>query len=416
MRVAIVFLCLLVTVCGGPVHRLSLHHILQQAQQHQQRHQSESSPNQEALQELAHVRHILEQYAKVFPPVNTPAVQPQNHQLNIPQLALPSGTPLESPPQVPPTAVWRPDQQVVPEAVSVQPMTQAPELGTEAAGPAAPNEQQPQVEPPVLGPVQPNTWAPQPGVPFLLPLPPNTQGTQPTDQPALPAQFPQMFPSYGFLPMFPSQTGTQQFPGYGMPVFFPNGYPQLSVHPAEADQTVQTGQPVQPVQPVLPAQPAVPGQQQIPQIFYMIQQPMVGPFGSASSEELQATGAMGGFGMFLPGFGSGISNPGVGAVVPGGLPAGQGVDPGAKADPALAEVPPTSGAPLLSAPQPAGPETTLSKDPAAGLSAGKPTVQSNLPQPGLTTGSEPAVLPVMSSPASNPNARSVAGAETDLYP
>ncbi|KAJ8335844.1 hypothetical protein SKAU_G00391860 [Synaphobranchus kaupii] len=430
MRTAVIFMCLVATACGGPVHRQPIHLHLQQAQEHQQRPPFENFPNREALQELARVRMILEQYAKVFPTMNVPAIQPQNPMLNIPWPVLPSGTPLVTPPQAVPTAaenpqvaLSRPDQQVVPEAVSaqpgligdppVQPMTQAPDPGAEAA---QPNEQQPQGGPPFLMPGQPNTWAPQPGVPFLLPLPPNTQGTQPAEQPGLPAQMPQVFPSYGFLPFFPSQTN-QQFPGYGMPLFFPSGYPQLPVQPAEADQTVQPSLPVQPIQPEQPLQPIVPGQQQIPQIFYMIRQPMIGPFGSASSEELQATGGMGGIGMFLPGFGSGVSAPGVSAAVPGGLPAGQGVAPGGKADPAVPEAPSTSGGPVTSPALPARLDTPLT-DAAAGPNGGKPADQSNLPQPSLSTRSQPAgsLLPAMSAPPSSPNALPVPGGEADLYP
>ncbi|KAJ8407485.1 hypothetical protein AAFF_G00273420 [Aldrovandia affinis] len=291
-----------------------------------------------------------------------------------PQQALPPGIPLETPPQVDPLGT---NQQqgvsVQPGLIGdlpVQPITQAPQPGAEVFVPAMPNEQETQAGPPVLMPVQPNTWVPQPGVPFLVPLPPNTQGTLPTDQPGLP----QMFPPYGFLPVFPSQTGNQQFPGYGLPLFFPTGFsPQL---PGQPTDTAQTAQPSLPVLPGQPAQPTQPGQQQIPQIFYMIRQPTAGPFGSASSEESQGAGTMGGFGMFLPGFGGGVPSAGVNSAIPGGLPAGQGVDPAIGADP----VPPTAAV------LPVGLEIPLDKDPAGGLVAGKPTDHSN---PGLTAGSEP---------------------------
>ncbi|KAI1887537.1 hypothetical protein AGOR_G00191330 [Albula goreensis] len=418
MRVTIIFTCFLATVYGGPLHRPATKYILHQAHHRQQQLQPEAIPSPEAARELERVRQILEQYTQMFPPV----VQPQNPVPNTPQLVLPSGTPLETPPHDPPTAAgsthlvpFTPDQQVVPEAVSaqpglvgdlpVQPMTQAPELAAETISPALPNEQGPQAGAPELLPVQPNTWAPQPGGPFLVPLPPNTQGAQPTDQPA---QIPQVFSPYGFLPVFPSQSGTQQFPGFGLPVFFPAGYPQL---PAQPTETAQNAQPSLPVQPVQPAQPTQTGQQQVPQIFYMIRQPMAGPFGSASSEELQAAGPMGGLGMFLPGFGGGISNTGVNPIIPGGLPAGQG------ADPAQPVVPPTS--PVL----PAGQETPLPTDTAAGVMAAEPTNQSNpsAPNPATQSSNAHPAPPTSSRSSTRPDATSntgstITGAETDLYP
>ncbi|KAG7458610.1 hypothetical protein MATL_G00222300 [Megalops atlanticus] len=417
MRAAFIFSCLLATVCTAPVRTPAMRHIIRQIQA-QQRPQPAASVSQEAMQDLARVKNMLEQYARMFPPLNVPAVQPQNPMLQIPPLVLPSGTPLETPPQDP-LAAAKPPQvepsqaeppqveppQVAPDVVlkgdlPVQgDMTQAPEPGTQVLQPAAPTEQGPQAVPPVIVPLQPNPWAPQPGLQVLTPFQPNFPGVTPTDQPTPTGQLPQVFPSYGYFPFFPAQTGNQQFPAHGFPLFFPAAFPQPPAQPADTAQTTQ------PVQPVQPAQPGQPGQQQIPQIFYMMRQTMAGPFGSASSEELQGAGPMGGFGMFLPGFGGGLPTAGVGPVLPGGLPAGQGQG----LDPALSGAPPTS--PLAPTALPAGLENA---DTAAG-----PGDQSNRPVLGLTTPSASSRVapPTVTAPQVFPDPTpSTGGTDTDLYP
>ncbi|XP_032420105.1 ameloblastin isoform X2 [Xiphophorus hellerii] len=138
---------------------------------------------------------------------------------------------------------------------------------------------------------------PQGGSPVMLPLPQSVAGFLPPNQLTL-AQQPLIFPSYGFMPVFPSPYSNQLFSPYGFPKVSESPLPQTPIN------QLTNG-------PVLPAENAAGAaapsmaaaqqtQQQNPPVVYMLQQPMNPSLGGLSSEELEIAAKLSQLGMFMP--------------------------------------------------------------------------------------------------------------------
>ncbi|XP_008412146.1 ameloblastin [Poecilia reticulata] len=138
---------------------------------------------------------------------------------------------------------------------------------------------------------------PQGGSPVMFPLPQSVAGFLPPNQLTLPQQ-PLIFPSYGFMPVFPSPYSNQLFSPYGFPKVTESPLPQAPIN------QLTNG-------PVLPAENAAgvaapsvataqQTQQQNPPVVYMLQQPMNPSLGGLSSEELETAAKLSQLGMFMP--------------------------------------------------------------------------------------------------------------------
>ncbi|XP_038132008.1 uncharacterized protein LOC119777267 isoform X1 [Cyprinodon tularosa] len=145
--------------------------------------------------------------------------------------------------------------------------------------------------------LQQHSFFPQGGSPMMISLPQSVGGFLAPNQLPL-AHQPMIFPSYGFLPVFPSPYGNQMFSPYGFPKVSGPSLPQTPTN-----QLTNS--------PVLPAEnagvAAAPSgaaaqqtQQQTPPIVYMLQQPLNPSLGGLSSEELETAAKMSQLGMFMP--------------------------------------------------------------------------------------------------------------------
>ncbi|XP_047222434.1 uncharacterized protein LOC124868853 isoform X1 [Girardinichthys multiradiatus] len=145
--------------------------------------------------------------------------------------------------------------------------------------------------------LQQHALVPQGGSTMMFPIPQGVGGFLPPNQLTL-AQQPLIFPSYGFLPVFPSPYSNQ--------LFSPYGFPKVSESPIPQTPTNQlTNSPVPPVENAAgAAAPSGAGarqiQQQNPPIVYMLQQPMNPSLGGLSSEELETAAKMSQLGMYMP--------------------------------------------------------------------------------------------------------------------
>ncbi|XP_047222435.1 LIM domain-binding protein 1-like isoform X2 [Girardinichthys multiradiatus] len=137
--------------------------------------------------------------------------------------------------------------------------------------------------------LQQHALVPQGGSTMMFPIPQGVGGFLPPNQLTL-AQQPLIFPSYGFLPVFPSPYSNQL----------------VSESPIPQTPTNQlTNSPVPPVENAAgAAAPSGAGarqiQQQNPPIVYMLQQPMNPSLGGLSSEELETAAKMSQLGMYMP--------------------------------------------------------------------------------------------------------------------
>ncbi|XP_028263993.1 ameloblastin isoform X2 [Parambassis ranga] len=193
-----------------------------------------------------------------------------------------------------------------------EPASLSPNL--EQQQPVTPQQQQQQQQldlqnNPRFGPsLQHYSWSPPGGSALIIPLQPSIHGPQHANanQLTLPQQ-PQIFPPYGYLPMFPSPYSNQLFSPYGFPVMFEPPRPQLPasqlpnspVLPAEntaaaaaAAAVATAGNTVQPQQQQQ--------QQQNTPVVYMLQQPMSNTMGGLSSEELEMAAKMSQLGVYMP--------------------------------------------------------------------------------------------------------------------
>ncbi|XP_034044525.1 E3 ubiquitin-protein ligase Hakai-like [Thalassophryne amazonica] len=110
-------------------------------------------------------------------------------------------------------------------------------------------------------------WSPVGGSPLMIPMQMNGQGSQPSN-PATPQQ-PLIFPPYGYFPLLSPPYRNQQVSPYGFPMTFDAPLPQIPANnPPISPQTPSgSGHAVKSPQPS--------HQTQNPQVFYMLQQPVV---------------------------------------------------------------------------------------------------------------------------------------------
>lgn len=200
-----------------------------------------------------------------------------------------------------------PSQRLHPELTEAQ--TQAP-LSPLLEQPQP--SSQPLPSPQLLPPLQQYPWTSLGGTPMIYPFQPNIAGSQPPNQPAFPLQ-PMVFPSFGYMPFFPSPYTNQLFSPYRLP--------EASLPQTPANQAPH----VLPAETTLAAAPggevAQTQQQQSPQVVYMVQQPMNPALGGLSSEELQIAAKMSQLGMYMP---TVLNNQGTGVVQAGGQAADVG--------------------------------------------------------------------------------------------
>ncbi|XP_028658609.1 calcium-binding protein P-like [Erpetoichthys calabaricus] len=365
MKAVILLICALGTTWAMP---LQVYQQMQQQIQLQQQPQHPGVPalatiSQEMMRDIARYKSLMQQYPELFHQVNFPDLQPgppMNPAQQLPQVPhgqapsmlppqqpsqVPSQVPSQLPPQLPPQlpSVLTPplNPQLPPQMpphfqlIEAQPGWEqqyeydAPYLlahGPSQQSPALPTAGNVPVPATPQAPVVPGQQAQQPGQGTQF----NQPGQTPSTQGHLPVptgQQPQMFPTFGFVPVIPPQTAKQQqFSGYGL--LLPAPFPP------------------QPVQPGLEQQPPQqqPSQSMFPQLVYFPLQTgvMAGAIGSVSSEEMQQSAGdmsppMAGFipGFATPTFGGGFPNfvgsgPAVGGTVPvaGGIPTAQGTQPG----------------------------------------------------------------------------------------
>ncbi|XP_078799754.1 uncharacterized protein LOC144990420 isoform X1 [Oryzias latipes] len=126
-----------------------------------------------------------------------------------------------------------------------------------------------------------HTWYPQGGSTPINPMPQNVPPFLPANHLTL-GQLPlQMFPPYGFYPLFAPPYGNQMFSPYGFPSIRESPFLQAPTQQLQNNQAP-------PAENVVPAGAAPQQtQQQNPPIVYMLQQPMNPAIGGLSSEELE---------------------------------------------------------------------------------------------------------------------------------
>lgn len=145
--------------------------------------------------------------------------------------------------------------------------------------------------PQLLPPLQQYPWSPLGGAPLIFPFQPNVPGSQPAgNQPGMPIQ-PMVFPSFGYMPLFPPYTN-QLLPPYRLPEA---PLPQAPANQAPNALPAETSLTAAPVGDVVQTQQQ---QQQNPPVIYMMQQPMNPQLGGLSSEELQAAAKLSQMSMF----------------------------------------------------------------------------------------------------------------------
>ncbi|XP_058883973.1 uncharacterized protein LOC131737670 [Acipenser ruthenus] len=428
MKAVVILMCLLGTTCSVP---LQVYHQWHQQMQQQIQAQEQAQQPQpgmlrypsislEMMQDIARYKRFKQQHPQMFPSLNLPSAQPLPPKITgqqppwQPQGQSPSLRPPQQPPQFPPQFPPQQYPQQPPQFPQSSPQL-PPNFQLVEYLPGLQQErlinrnQQYEYESPVLfHQVPPQQSTAVPAIPQASVQPaqqdqqPGQRGDQPEHQIQIPnapgqqprhqGQQPQIFPTFGFLPMMhyqPVQQGqTPQFPGYNF--LIPAAFPQQQAQPGQEQQ-----------------------QQMYPQLVYIQLQPgMAGDAsGSVSSEELQAAGGISpGFAGFIPGFagqafGGGIpsfggSVPGAEGSVPfaGGVPTGQGTNPVApEAGLPTVEIRPAGqgGGPTIPEVIPTG-QGSLSVMSETG---NQPAPQSKLPTAGLTTPAWVRMLTPGNSPA-----------------
>ncbi|XP_033821546.2 uncharacterized protein LOC117370258 [Periophthalmus magnuspinnatus] len=136
---------------------------------------------------------------------------------------------------------------------------------TQTQAPLAPIVEQPQPSsqplpsPQLLPPLQQYPWGPLGGTPLIFPYQPNVVGSQPVaNPPGMPMQ-PLVFPSFGYLPMFPPYTNQMLSP-YRLPEA---PLPQAPANPAPNALPVETSLTAAPGGEVLQVQQQQQQQQQV---------------------------------------------------------------------------------------------------------------------------------------------------------
>lgn len=145
--------------------------------------------------------------------------------------------------------------------------------------------------------LQQHSLFPQGGSQMMFPLPQSVGGFLPPNQLTF-AQQPMIFPSYGFLPVFPSPYSNQLFSPYGFPRVSESPLPQTPVNQLTNGPVLPAENAAGAAAPSAAAAPQT--QQQNPSIVYMLQQPMNPSLGGLSSEELETAAKLSQLGMYMP--------------------------------------------------------------------------------------------------------------------